>query len=103
MAAAAYLLSREGTIGPRNARWHVFHTNTTASVAVANFLLADVLKFTTGDIVDCTLVDDLAKVPLGTAVITGASSHRVVSVVKTAGSEAVDLSNTLLATFTDAT
>ena len=98
MATPAYLLSRENTIAPRNARWHVFHTNTTASVDNADFLVADAAKFTPGDIVECTLVDDLAKVPLGTAVVTGASSHRVLSVSATA----VDLSNTLSATFTDA-
>jgi hypothetical protein len=98
MAAAAYLLSRVNTIGPRNAAWHVFHTNTTASVDNADFLVADVDKFTTGDIVTAVKVDDLTKVPLGTAVVSGASMHVVVSKSATA----VDLSNTLLATYTDA-
>lgn len=98
MAAPAYLLTRGGTIGPRNAYWFLSHTNTTASADSADFLVADAAKFTSGDWVFATKVDDLTKVPLGTAVISGASMH----VVVTASATAVDLSNTLGATYTDA-
>lgn len=98
MATPAYLLSHENIMPPRNNRWVVYHTNTTASVDNADFLVADVAKFTTGDIVTAIKVDDLTKVPLGTAVISGASGHVVISVSATA----VDLSNTLFATYTDA-
>ena len=98
MATPAYLLAHDGIMPPRNNKWVVYHTNTTASVDNADFLVADVAKFTTGDRVFAVLVDDLTKVPLGTAAVSGASEHIVVSVSATA----VDLSNTLLATFTDA-
>lgn len=98
MASPAYHLSRVATIGPINALWHVMHTNTTASVDNADFLVADAASFKPGDIVIAVKVDDLDKVGLGTAVVSGASGH----VVITASATAVDLSNTLFATYTDA-
>lgn len=99
MAAAAYTLSFVALIPPRNRIWHMYHTNTSASVAVADFALTDIDKLQVGDYILATKVDDLTLVEGNTIAVSGSSLH----VVNANTGTAVDVSNTLLATYTDAT
>lgn len=71
MATAAYLISEGEPMGYRNRMHHVYTTNTLASAVVANFFDTDISKFTPGDHVTVAVVDDLTKVPKGTAVVSG--------------------------------
>jgi len=98
MAAAAYTLVQGNTFYGRLKEQYLFTTNTLASAITVDFLNADYQRINVGDWVKAQKVDDLTKVPLGTAAVTDAALY----VVVTSSSTHVDLAIVAAAGFTNA-